>query len=52
LKVKRREGLPVTNETVIQSNLTAEDEPAFKLETNKGVLPKEGTPAKLIIEVK
>jgi hypothetical protein len=44
--------LPVTNETVIQSNLTAEDEPAYKLETNKGVLPKEGKPAKLIIEVK
>jgi len=44
--------LPVTEETVIQSNLTAEDEPTFKLETNKGVLPKEGKPAKLIIEVK
>jgi hypothetical protein len=44
--------LPVTNETVIQSNLTAEDEPTFKLETNKDVLPKEGKPAKLIIEVK
>jgi hypothetical protein len=44
--------LPVTNETVIQSSLTAEDEPAFKLETNKAALPKEGKPAKLIIEVK
>ena len=44
--------LPVTDETVIQSNLTAEDEPAFKLDTNQAVLPKEGMPAKLIIEVK
>jgi hypothetical protein len=44
--------LPVTNETVIQSNLTAEDEPTYKLETKKSVLPKEGKPAKLIIEVK
>src|SRR5262249_38758697 len=44
--------LPVTDETVIQSNLKAEDEPAFKVETNKGLLPKEGMPAKLIIEVK
>jgi hypothetical protein len=44
--------LPVTNETVIQSNLKAEDEPAYKLETNKAVLPKEGSPAKLVIEVK
>ena len=37
--------LPVTNETVIQSNLKAEDEPAYKLETNKNLLPKEGSPA-------
>jgi hypothetical protein len=44
--------LPVTNETMIQSNLTAEDEPKYKLETKKSVLPKEGKPAKLIIEVK
>src|SRR5262249_52982178 len=44
--------LPVTNETVIQSNLKAEDEPAYKLETNKSVLPKEGSPAKLVIEAK
>ena len=43
--------LPVT-EAVIQSNLKAEDEPAYKLETNKAVLPKEGSPAKLVIEVK
>jgi hypothetical protein len=44
--------LPVTDEAVIQSNLKAEDEPAYKLETNKAVLPKEGSPAKLVIEVK
>ena len=44
--------LPVTDETVIQSSLAAEDEPAFKLETDKTVLPKEGMPAKLVIEVK
>ena len=43
--------LPVT-EAVIQSNLKAEDEPGYKLETNKAVLPKEGSPAKLVIEVK
>jgi hypothetical protein len=44
--------LPVTAEAVIQSNLRAEDEPAFRLETNRGVLPREGAPAKLIIGVK
>jgi hypothetical protein len=44
--------LPVTDETVIQSHLTLKDESAFKLETEKKLLPKEGSPAKLIIEVK
>jgi hypothetical protein len=44
--------LPVTDDVVIQSNLKAEDEPAYKVETNKAVLPKIGTPAKLVIEVK
>jgi hypothetical protein len=44
--------LPVTDETVIQSHLTLKDETAFKLETDKKLLPKEGSPAKLIIEVK
>jgi hypothetical protein len=44
--------LPVTDETVIQSSLRAEDEPAFKLETNRTVLPRERTPARLVIEVK
>ena len=43
---------PVTNETVFQTNLTMKEEPLLKLETNKAVLPKEGTAVKLIIEVK
>jgi len=40
---------PVTDATVIQSQLTMKDEPNFKLETNTKVLPKEGTPIRLII---
>jgi hypothetical protein len=44
--------LPVTDETVIQSHLTLRDETAFKLETDKKLLPKEGAPARLIIEAK
>jgi hypothetical protein len=43
---------PVTDETVIQTNLTMEDEPTLKLEVGKDALPKEGTPLKLVIEVK
>lgn len=43
---------PVTNETVFQSSLTMKDEPLLKMETNKKVLPAEGTAVKLIIEVK
>ena len=43
---------PVTSETVFQTNLTMKEEPILKLETNKSLLPKEGTPVKLIIEVK
>jgi hypothetical protein len=42
---------PVTNETVFQTNLLFEDEKYLKLETDKKLLPKEGEPAKLIIEV-
>lgn len=42
---------PVTNETVFQTNLTMKEEKYLKLETNKQVLPKEGTPVKLVIEV-
>ena len=43
---------PVTDETVLQSDLTLKDELGLKLETNRKVLPKEGTPVKLIIAVK
>ncbi len=43
---------PVTDETVIQTNLTMKEEPLLKLETNPKALPAEGLPAKLVIEVK
>lgn len=43
---------PVTDEAVIQAGLKFEDQKALRLETNKTVLPKEGTAVKLIIEVK
>lgn len=43
---------PVTDEVVIQSNLSMADEPLLKLETNKRLLPAEGTPVKLIIQAK
>jgi hypothetical protein len=42
---------PVTDQTVLQTNLTMEYEKFLKLETNTRVLPKEGTPVKLVIEV-
>lgn len=42
---------PVTNETVFQTSLTMKEEKYLKLETNKEVLPKEGTPVKLVIVV-
>jgi hypothetical protein len=41
---------PVTDETVVQTSLTMKEEKYLKLETNKTVLPKEGTPVKLVIE--
>jgi hypothetical protein len=41
---------PVTDDTIFQSSLTMKDEAVLKLETNKNVLPKEGTPATLVIE--
>jgi hypothetical protein len=41
---------PVTDETVCQSSLTMKEEKYLKLETNAAVLPKEGTPVKLVIE--
>jgi hypothetical protein len=43
---------PVTDDVVIQTNLTMKEEPLLKLETNKKALPEEGTPAKLIIQAK
>jgi hypothetical protein len=43
---------PVTDDTVIQSHLTMKDEPILKLETNGKRLPKEGTAARLILQVK
>ncbi|MFL5240656.1 MAG: YdjY domain-containing protein [Gemmataceae bacterium] len=42
---------PVTNQTVLQTNLTMKEEKFLKLETDKKLLPKEGTPVKLVIEV-
>lgn len=43
---------PVTDDTVFQSSLTLKEEKEMKLETDKKVLPKEGTAVKLIIQVK
>lgn len=43
---------PVSNETVMQTNLTMKEEKYMKLETNTKVLPKEGTPVKLVIVAK
>jgi hypothetical protein len=42
---------PVTNETVLQTSLTWDDEKYLKLETDKKLLPKEGTPVQLLLEV-
>lgn len=41
---------PVSDSTVMQTNLTMEFEKYMKLETNPKVLPKEGTPVKLILQ--
>jgi hypothetical protein len=41
---------PVTDQTVFQTNLTMKYEHLMKLETNTKVLPREGTPVKLVIE--
>ena len=41
---------PVTDEVLIQTNLTMKEEKFVKLETDKKVLPREGTPVKLVIE--
>ncbi len=42
---------PVTNQTVFQTQLTMDEEKFIKLETDKDLLPKVGSPAKLIIQV-
>jgi len=41
---------PVTDETVMQTSLTMKEEPFLKMDTNKDILPKEGTPVVLVIE--
>jgi hypothetical protein len=41
---------PVSDDTVLQTHLTMKEEKYLKLETNKKLLPKEGTPVKLVIE--
>jgi len=40
---------PVTDCCVLQTHLTMKDEPNYKLEANPKVLPKEGTPVKLVL---
>lgn len=41
---------PVTDETVLQTDWTMKEEKYLKLEVNAAVLPKEGSPVKLVIE--
>jgi hypothetical protein len=43
---------PVTDDTVIQTNLAAQDEKNWKLELNRKILPPEGAPVRLIITLK
>lgn len=43
---------PVTDETVLQTNLTMKEEPLLKLDVNKSLLPAVGTAVKLILEAK
>lgn len=43
---------PVTEDTVLQTNLTMKEEKLIKLETNKKLLPAEGSPVTLVIVVK
>ena len=43
---------PVTDDTVLQSHLSTEEEKSLKLETNTKLLPKEGTAVKLILQAK
>jgi len=41
---------PVSNQTVLQTNLSMQYERFMKLETNAKALPPEGTPVKLVLE--
>lgn len=43
---------PVTDETVLQTHLTMKEEKLIKLETNKKLLPAEGTEVTLVIVAK
>jgi hypothetical protein len=40
---------PVSDDTVLQTHLTMKEEKYLKLETNTKLLPKEGTPVKLVL---
>lgn len=42
---------PVTAKTVLQSTLTMKEEKYVKLDTDTKLLPQEGTPVKLVLEV-
>ncbi|MDB5309999.1 MAG: hypothetical protein JWO38_4201 [Gemmataceae bacterium] len=42
---------PVTDETVLQTDWTMKEEKYLKLDVNPDVIPKEGSPVKLVIEV-
>jgi hypothetical protein len=44
--------VPVTDETVFQTNLTMKEEPIVKLEDNIDILPPEGTPVELVVKCK
>jgi outer membrane protein assembly factor BamB len=44
--------LPVTDETVCQAGISMKDGKLLRLDTNKNLLPAEGTEVKLIIEAK
>ncbi len=43
---------PVTNETVLQTGWTMKEEKFLKLDVRPDVLPKEGSPVKLVLEAK
>ncbi|MFI5379537.1 MAG: YdjY domain-containing protein [Tepidisphaerales bacterium] len=43
---------PVTDDCVIQTDLTHKDMSTMKLETNPDLMPREGTPLKLVIEAR